>query len=287
MTSAKPAAATAAPTDIGTSATPHHEGGVRTVRERGPDRVEPLPDQRRKSGEVRRTGQQKRRDDVDLVEPTGRRGIRGEHNIVAVGDGAAASRNAYAPRHLLLPGIDQRRAARGLHAPALDAKGDQRGAQHNGRGTDQSWLSTTPSRRGPQAPSGAIAPHTQHNADCRKMSDERRPAVAHQWEGHARQRESTHVTPDRHGDLDAQEDRQPACDEGAVPGPGRPARDGQPPHKHDRGDHDDSPGEEPELLDEAGRREVGVASRQVLLHKLGQWLSHPPRRLPDASAIWA
>ena len=30
-----------------------------------------------------------------------------------------------------------------------------------------------------------------------------------------------------------------------MPGPGRPARDGQPPHKHDRGDHDDSPGEEP------------------------------------------
>ena len=120
------------------------------------------------------------------------------------------------------------------------------------------------------------------------MHQQRRAAEAEQRERHAGQREQAQVASDRDDDLDAEQDREAARDQGAVRAPRHAAGEGEPPHQHDRrDDHPTATGDEPVL---ARRRWPGRGrspSRGGTGRQVRQRIARAAEERPEPTAMCA
>jgi hypothetical protein len=116
----------------------------------------------------------------------------------------------------------------------------------------------------------AVGAQRQHQPEGGDVHGGRRAAVAQEGERHSCRGDQAEVACHRDRDLDADQGREPGRGQrcGAVAAVATGADD--PPHEHRRGEHGRRPGQDPELLDDAGERQVGVPVRQVEPHQLVQ-----------------
>ena len=241
------------------------------------------PDQVREPVDVDRSGAQQRRHHEHLVQARADvHGVHRERRVVPISDRPARCGQREAPRHLLLPGQEERLTLRGLQPPSVEPEGHQQRRQPECGQPDQPRPRVAPARQGPQPPPGAVAADGQDDPDRGQVYDERRSPVAEQRERDARQRKEPEVAARRHDGLDTQEDRQPAADECAERGAGRPAGQCQPPDEDDRGEDGARPGDQSPLADQARQRQVGLSLGQVLGAKEPQRVVGPAEQRPRA-----